>query len=159
MKSFVCIMLLTLAGAAVAEESATARPTLQKFAWLAGQWRLEHGNRVVDEHWMPPVGGLMLGMARAVEGGKVVEYEFTLLRQEPNGDILYIANPSKQREASFRLTSLTNGEAVFENPAHDFPQKVIYARRTDGSLLAAIEGPGKDGKPHRIEYPFRRIAE
>jgi hypothetical protein len=159
MRSFVCIMLLTLAGGAVAEESATARPTLEEFAWLAGQWRIEHANRLVDEHWMPPAGGLMIGMARAVESGKVVEYEFTLLREEPNGDIVYVASPSKQRETIFRLTSLVNGEAVFENPAHDFPKKIIYVRRPDGSLLAAIEGPGKDGKPRRIEYPFTRIAE
>jgi hypothetical protein len=158
MKSFVCIMLLTLAGAVAAEESATAKPTLEDFAWLAGQWRIENGKRVVDEHWMSPAGGLMMGMARAIEGGKV-EYEFTLLRQEPNGDIVYVASPSKQREAIFRLTSLTNGEAVFENPAHDFPKKIIYARRPDGSLLAAIEGPGDDGKPRRFEYPFMRVAE
>jgi Domain of unknown function (DUF6265) len=155
--AFAFLSLLTLAVNA-AEPSAT-KPTLDAFAWLAGHWRLEVGEREVDEQWMSPAGGLMMGMARAVEGGKVAEYEFTLLRQEPNGDIFYVANPSKQREAKFRLTSLMNGEAVFENPDHDFPQKIIYAQRADGSLLAVIEGPGKDGKTRRVEYPFRRIAK
>ena len=138
-------------------QAPSAKPTLQDFAWLAGHWRIEDGDRLVDEQWMAPAGGLMIGMARNVQAGKVREYEFTLLRQEPNGDILYIASPSKQAETAFKLTSLRDGEAVFENPQHDFPKKIVYARQADGSLLAAIEGPGRDGKPRRVEYPFKRV--
>jgi len=146
-----------LAASAHAQAPA-ARPTLHDFAWLAGHWRIEQADRLVDELWMAPVAGLMLGMARNVQGGQVREYEFTLLRQEPNGDIFYVASPSRQTETSFKLTSLRNGEAVFENPEHDFPKRVIYARQADGSLLAAIEGPGRDGKPRRVEYPFSRVT-
>lgn len=139
-------------------QAPVAKPTLQDFAWLAGHWRIEQGDRLIDEHWMAPAGGLMMGMARNIQSGKVREYEFTLLRQEPNGDILYIASPSKQAEAAFKLTSLRGGEAVFENPEHDFPKKIVYARQADGSLLAWIEGPGRDGKPRRTEYPFKRVT-
>ena len=148
------VVLLSLGAHA---QAPAAKPTLQDFAWLAGHWRIEQGDRVIDEHWMAPAAELMMGMARNVQGGKVREYEFTLLRQEPNGDILYVASPSKQTETAFKLTSLRDGEAVFENPEHDFPKKVIYARQPDGSLLAAIEGPGRDGKTRRVEYPFKRV--
>jgi hypothetical protein len=149
------IVLLTAAAHA---QAPAAKPTLQDLAWLAGHWRIEQADRVVDEHWMAPAGDLMMGMARNVQAGKVREYEFTLLRQEPNGDIVYVASPSKQSEATFKLTSLRNGEAVFENPQHDFPKKVVYARQPDGSLLAWIEGPGRDGKPRRVEYPYKRVT-
>jgi Domain of unknown function (DUF6265) len=147
----------TLALTIVHAQPPGEKTTLQDLAWLAGHWRIEQSDRQVDEQWMAPAGGLMMGMARTVQDGKVREYEFTLLRQEANGDIFYVANPSKQSEASFKLTSLTRGEAVFENPKHDFPTKIVYARQPDGSLLAAIEGPGRDGKPRRVEYPFKRI--
>ncbi|HET9444630.1 MAG TPA: DUF6265 family protein [Steroidobacteraceae bacterium] len=139
-------------------QAPVGKPTLQDFAWLAGHWRIEQADRLVDEQWMAPAGGLMIGMARNVQAGKVREYEFTLLRQEPNGDIVYVASPSKQTETTFTLTSLRDGEAVFENPAHDFPKKVIYTRKADGSLLAAIEGPGRAGKTRRVEYPFKRVS-
>jgi hypothetical protein len=46
---------------------------------------------------------------------------------------------------------------VFENPQHDFPTKIVYGLQADGSLLAAIEGPGRDGKPRRVEYPYKRV--
>ena len=55
-------------------------------------------------HAQAPAAELMMGMGRNVQGGKVREYEFTLLRQEPNGDILYVASPSKQTETAFKLT-------------------------------------------------------
>ena len=69
-----------------------------------------------------------------------------------------MASPSKQAQTEFKLTSLKGGEAIFENPEHDFPKKIVYARQPDGSLLAAIEGPGRDGKPRRVEYPFKRVT-
>jgi uncharacterized protein DUF6265 len=148
------VVLLSLGAQA---QAPAAKPTLQDFAWLAGHWRIEQDDRVIDEQWLAPAAGLMMGMARTVQAGKVREYEFTLLRQEANGDILYVASPSKQSEAAFKLTSLRNGEAVFENPQHDFPKKIVYARQPDGSLLAAIEGPGRDGKLRRVEYPYKRV--
>jgi hypothetical protein len=150
-------LLVVIASAVRADEVGAAKPTLEAFSWLAGHWRIDQADKRVDEQWMAPAGGLMMGMARNVRGGKVLEYEFTLLRQEPNGDIVYVANPSKQSETVFRLTSLANGIAVFENPEHDFPKKVIYARQVDGNLLAAIEGPGRDGRLRRVEYPFTRV--
>ena len=152
------LSLIAISVLAHGAEPAQPRPTLDALAWLAGQWRIEDGDRLVDEQWMAPAGGLMVGMARSVRAGKDVEFEFTLLRQEINGDILYIANPSKQTETAFKLTSLVGGVATFENPLHDFPKKITYARRSDGSLLAAIEGPGRDGKLRRVEYPFKRVG-
>ena len=67
--------------ASVHAQTPVAKPTLQDFAWLAGHWRIEQAGGQVDEHWMAPAGGLMMGMARNIQDGKVREYEFTLLRQ------------------------------------------------------------------------------
>ena len=158
MNSFSLLLGILLLSAAAHAQAPAVTPTLQDFAWLAGHWHIDAADRQVDEQWMAPAGGLMMGMARNIQGGKVREYEFTLLRQEANGDIFYVASPSKQTETSFKLTSLRDGAAVFENPQHDFPKKIVYARQPDGSLLAAIEGPGRDGKPRRVEYPFARVT-
>ncbi len=128
---------------------------LNQLSWLAGHWRLVNGDRVVEEHWLAPDGGLMLGVSRTVRSGKATAHEFLLLRQEGEGLVL-VAHPSGQKETTFKLTSLTGTIAVFENPAHDFPKKIIYERKADGSLLAAIEGPGPGGKVRRIEFPYLR---
>ena len=166
------LLAVILLAATAHAQAPAARPTLQDFAWLAGHWRIDQGDRQVDEQWMAPAGGLMMGMARNIQGDKMMKGISTPLPgkpvnsvfvravnyTDPNGDIFYIASPSKQTETAFKLTSLRDGEAVFENPQHDFPKKIVYARQADGSLLAAIEGPGRDGKPRRVEYPFKRVT-
>ena len=97
----------------------------------------------------------MLGMSRTIADGRTVEYEFILLRTDEAGDIFYVAKPSGQSEASFKLVRATATEAVFENPKHDFPHRITYTLKPDGSLLAAIEGE-KDGKKRRVEFPYQR---
>jgi hypothetical protein len=97
----------------------------------------------------------MLGMSRTVANEKTVEYEFIVLRQDANGDIFYVAKPSGQPEASFKLTRGSATEAVFENPEHDFPQRISYKLNPDGTLLAAIDGT-KAGKIRRVEFPYKR---
>jgi hypothetical protein len=101
-----------------------------------------------------PRGGSMLGMSRTVIGGKTVEYEF--LRIALVGSTLaYVAKPSGQPEATFPVKSIDDGAVVFENLAHDFPQRVIYRRNTDGSVTARIEGTVK-GETRGRDFPYTR---
>jgi hypothetical protein len=46
---------------------------------------------------------------------------------------------------------------VFENPAHDFPQRIIYRRLSPDSLVARIEGPGPNNTTRGIDFPMRRV--
>ena len=134
-----------------------AAVAINQLAWLAGHWRMEKGGRVVDEQWMAPAAGVMLGMARTLVRGKVTEHEFIQIREGPGGALYYIAQPSGQKEAAFQIVSLDPSGAVFENPQHDFPQRIIYSLQPDGSLLAAIEGPGEEGKVRRVEFSYKRV--
>ena len=135
----------------------TAAVAINQLGWLAGHWRMERAGRVVDEQWMAPAAGVMLGMSRTIARGKVVEHEFIQIREGPGAALYFIAMPSGQKEAAFQIVSLSATEAVFENPQHDFPQKISYRLQADGSLLAAIEGPGKDGQTRRVEFPYKRV--
>jgi hypothetical protein len=131
---------------------------LVKLTWLAGSWRMEKAGRVVEEVWMAPSGGVMLGMSRTVVKGRVTEYEFMQIREGPGGELFFVAAPSGQKEAAFQLLSLADNGVIFENPQHDFPQRILYTREADGSVLAAIEGPiGMDDKRKRIEFPYKKV--
>lgn len=130
-------------------------PQLEKLMWLTGSWRMEKAGRLVEEQWMAPAGGVMLGMSRTVVKGRVVEYEFMQIREGPGGTLFFIAQPSGQKEAAFQLLGLEENGVIFENREHDFPQRILYTRQPDGSVLAAIEGPlGMDDKRKRIEFPY-----
>ena len=130
---------------------------IAELAWLSGCWQSDGSHRQVTEHWMKPEGGTMLGMNRTISGGKTAAYEFMRIEQEENGDIYYVAQPSGQKEARFKLTKAADDEAIFENPEHDFPQRVIYRKREDGSLLGRIEGE-RDEEETVIDFPMQRVS-
>jgi hypothetical protein len=158
MRTSAILLALLLPVSVLAQDPKAVPPSLARLAWLAGSWRMEKAGRVVDEQWMAPAGGVMLGMARTVAKGKVVEYEFTQIREGPGGELFYVAQPAKQKETAFKLLSQTDTGVVFENKEHDFPQTIAYSLRADGTLLAYVEGPKADGATRRIEYAYARIA-
>jgi Domain of unknown function (DUF6265) len=133
------------------------RGAVEGAGWLAGCWQGVSGGREVNEQWMKPAGGEMLGMSRTVSKGKVTDYEFMRIRREDDGELYFIARPARQPEASFKLVKSGPRELMFENPQHDFPQRIIYRLEGDGSLTARIEGTSQ-GKERGFDYPLKRVA-
>ena len=132
------------------------KPAIENLFWLSGCWDNGDTLRRYEEQWMKPAGNSMLGMSRTVAKGKTVEYEFLQIRQQPNGAIYYVALPSGQPQDSFRLVKTGSQELVFENPEHDFPQRIIYRLKGD-SLVARIEGKSK-GKERGVDFPMKRAG-
>jgi hypothetical protein len=133
-----------------------AGPRAADLAFLAGCWRAEVAGRVVEEQWMAPAGGVLVGMGRTVAGEKVEQHEFLLVREQPDG-VFYIASPSGQATASFKLVTLNQDEAVFENPAHDFPTRIRYRRVGPDALHARIEGI-RNSQLRGIDFPYTRVV-
>ena len=130
------VWLFSLPVTATASESTE----LKRLAWLAGCWAVEGSEAGSVEHWLPPAGGTMLGMARTVKGGQTVGFEFLQIRTNPDGKFIYIAKPSGQAEATFEASSVEEDSVVFENPEHDFPQRIRYRLASEGRLTARVEG-------------------
>lgn len=126
---------------------------LARLGWLAGCWSSESGEAGSGEHWMPLAGGTLLGVGRTVKQGRTVDHEFLQIR-EVDGRIVYIASPARQKTAQFSAVRVGDGEVVFENLEHDFPQRIIY--RLDGQRLhARIEGM-RNGQLRGVDFPMRR---
>ena len=139
----------------VAAETASAQidKGIGRASWLRGCWEATTATGSVEENWMEPKGGSMIGVSRTIRDGKMTSYETIVLREE--GDRLaYDAHPSGQSATTFLSARITASELVFENPSHDFPQQVGY-RRDGDSLLAWISGT-RNGESRRIEFPYRR---
>jgi hypothetical protein len=148
---------IMLAATFVGTTGAQSPPeSIDRLAWLSGCWAQTSADGLTEEHWMKPSGGTMLGMSRTIRGGRTTEFEFLQIK-EISGKLAYVAKPSGQAEATFPLKSMTEAEIVFENPAHDFPQRVVYRKGADGSVTARIEGT-MNGKARGVDFPFRRCA-
>jgi hypothetical protein len=108
-------------------------------SWLTGCWIQKTGDRTIEEVWLAPRGGAMFGAGRTLKGDAVRNYEFTRI-ETLSGVVTFTAIPSGQAEASFAAIKQGPTEIVFENKAHDFPQRVIYRTTGKDRLEAAIEG-------------------
>lgn len=131
-------------------------PSVERLGWLAGCWAGAEPARLVEEQWMSPRAGTMVGMSRTTRGDRVRSVELVVLRA--TGDsVVYQAYPLGQAPTTFTATVMTDTSVTFENPTHDFPQRVAYRRLGTDSLLAWIEG-SREGRSRRIDFPMRRVA-
>ena len=129
--------------------------SLADISWISGDWQTAPGGRArVEEHWTSVAGATMMGMSRTVAGEKTVEFEYLRIEQRADG-IYYVAHPKARCPGTdFKLTKASATEAVFENPQHDFPKRVIYRKTADDSLTASIDG-GEGTKA--MSFAFRRM--
>ena len=113
--------------------------------WMAGRWCGTRSEPQIEEVWLIPAGGLMLGLARTVSAsGRPTQFEFLRIELR-DGVPTYLAQPQGAPPVAFKLTQAGATSARFENPAHDFPQRIEY-RRTGSSLRAEIAGPRGGGE-------------
>lgn len=124
--------------------------------WLAGCWEMRQGQAVTIEMWMPIEGNLVLGGSRTLVNGRAREFDQYRLTVEGN-QLVYTSKPSGQTETVFRSTSVSESGFTLENPQHDFPTKILYRRHGADSLIARIEGPGKNGTKG-IDFPMKRVS-
>ncbi len=135
-----------------------AKASVDGLGWMAGCWELtaRNGAMIVSEQWMKPGGGTLIGMSRTVSGGKTVAWEFVRIVTDADG-ISYVAKPHQNKEETvFKIAKWSPTELVFENIAHDFPQRIIYRNSGSDGLFARIEGT-KNGKLSGMDIPMKRV--
>ena len=122
-------------------------------AWMSGRWETVSPRATwTEEVWSAPRAGVMLGYSRSGTGGAMREFEFLRIAAGADGVPAYLAQPGGQPAVPFRLVAHGAANATFENPQHDFPQRIVY-RRTGDRMVATISA--LDGS-HAMSWTFRR---
>ncbi|HKY32919.1 MAG TPA: DUF6265 family protein [Candidatus Polarisedimenticolia bacterium] len=132
------VMGMGLSAALAAGQPEAGRPAIDQLAWMAGSWGGESEGTTMEEHWTAPAGGLMLGMHRDVSRQGKAFFEFLRVEARPDG-VYYVASPMGKGATAFKLTESSGQRAVFENPQHDFPKRILYWIER-GALRARVEG-------------------
>jgi hypothetical protein len=120
--------------------------------WMSGYWLSCENGAQIAENWFGAGTGTLLGTN--LTQGEQTSFEFLRVTANGQGGFSYFSMPNGAPVTEFKMMSNENRRAVFENPTHDFPQRVIYWR--DGSRLRArIEGE-VNGRIESQEWSFRR---
>jgi hypothetical protein len=131
----------------------TQTEDVKQLSWLSGTWVGTEGRVEMEEHWTLPKGNSLLGLHRDVAGDRTVSFEFLRIEKATEG-IVYIAQPQGRPPTSFRLIQSSRNRVVFENKAHDFPQRIIYWIEAD-TLHARVEGD-QNGRLRSMEWSWKR---
>lgn len=149
---------LAAVSAALCAVTASAAPPVKvdagSLGWMSGAWISESKGEWVEEHWTSPRGGVLLGSNRSGKGAKATGFEFMRIAKDADGALTYWASPSGNAPVGFKLFSSTPNQVAFENPANDYPTRIVY-RRAGETLHATISGP--EGK-NPMRWTFRRPA-
>lgn len=127
---------------------------LGRFGFMVGCWesKPDANGQVNKEVWSTPQGGLMFSWATATKGGQLATFEQT--RIDLRGQrATYTASPDGQRPVIF--TEAPGGPAnsvTFENPQHDYPQRISY--RVEKSGLGATISRIDGSRP--VQYAWSR---
>ena len=149
-----------------AEDIAMPAPTkaaIDDMAWLAGAWvGTRSSGSSIEERWSPPLGGAMLAVSRTVNtNSRMVAFEFLRI-VERDGGLVYAAQPGGAKATEYVLTEVSaeNGSrrAVFDNPRHDYPKRIVYELSAKGDLSATI-GYMKGGTPRRFDFKSEGVSK
>ena len=123
---------------------------------MSGYWLSCDDGREVSETWSDPRGGLMLGTALTLEGGKLTGFESSRISpaSSAGGNVAYFAGVNGAPPVAFPAKEASGTRVVFENAGHDFPQRVIYERVGD-VLNARIEGHMGD-RDQSMSWSYRK---
>ncbi len=67
--------------------------SIASLAWMAGSWSSTADGVEMEEQWMAPRGGAMVGMHRDVVKGRMVSFEFFRIEKQ-NGQLVYLSSPA-----------------------------------------------------------------
>lgn len=136
---------------------ATASNGVESLKWLEGWWQQVTPGGVIFERWYATENGTLQGSGGFIKGKDTMISE-TILVEERNGKLHYIPTVKGQNNdepVPFALTSAVGDSFVFENPAHDFPSKITYRKKSNMELVASISGI-VNGKPRSESFELNK---
>ena len=128
-------------------------PRVASLDWMTGTWTHEAKGERVTESWIGPANGMMVAanLTAGADGKRF--HEFLRIADTDEG-FSYYASPGGRAPEEFKLKELGERRVVFENPAKEFPRRILYWR--DGeALMARVEGTIK-GEARAEEWRFTR---
>ncbi len=141
------VSLLLLLAALVSCNKDRSYDKIEKAKWLLGRWENDSRAGKMVEEWATFNDSTLIGFGLFIVGQDTVFSEDMQLVQR--GDSLSFSakayGQNDDKPVKFDMTSSAENEMTFENPAHDFPKKIIYKHVKD-SLIAEVSGVEK-GQP------------
>ena len=151
-----CVALA--AGVAAAQPASPPAARVDQVAWLAGYWEGEGMGGTIEDIWMPPRDGVILGAFRLVQPGGKGFYELFAI-EEFEGSLRFVVKHFhrnwvgwEEKDAALRmpLQSISEAEASFGG--------VVFKRDGADGLVVDLTMRSRDGSTRTQALRFRKRA-
>lgn len=110
--------------------------------WIIGSWEQQTDKGIMTETWERKNDSLFVGSCYFINESDTLHTETILLEQRADS-ITYSAKvkgQNNEKAIPFTLTTAITNALVFENPTHDYPQKIVYQKNKTNGLLVTVSG-------------------
>lgn len=131
---------------------------LQKAKWLLGEWEKSDSLGILKETWISKDDSTFVGQSYYFQNKKDTFHDEQIELVQDGEHLIYkttVKGENNDAPIPFQMTKDEDSLLVFENPKHDYPQKIQYKLLKDGSLIATVSGK-QNGKNSSQNYPMTR---
>ncbi len=132
---------------------------LQKAKWLLGDWEKTDSLGTLKEIWVIKDDSTFVGQSYYIQNKKDTLHNEQIELIQDGEHLIYSATVKGENNDTaipFQMTKDEDSLLVFENPKHDYPQKIKYKLFKNNSLVATVSGKQK-GKISSENYPMTKI--
>lgn len=138
----ITLLALILTFVSCQKKESAEKDKIKAADWLIGNWENTSPDGILTENWQNVNDSTFNAESYFIKGKDTLHFESIVLAQK--GETLrYIATVKGQNDGkpvTFNSTSETENKLIFENPQHDYPQKITYTKGANNTLTAEISG-------------------
>jgi hypothetical protein len=131
---------------------------IEKLNWLIGQWENTTPEGYLTETWTKTNDSTFSGQTYFIINKKDTVHNESVVLTQLNDELIYrhtVKGQNNDEPVEFKLTSEAENNFAFDNPKHDYPQKVVYKKVNEKSLVVIISGK-QQGKVSTESYPMQK---
>ena len=132
----------------------TDNKIFKKLYILEGTWKMTTRRGAICEEWKKTDDNHLQGKGYMIRGTDTIINERVALTNTQEG-ILYtsaVEDQNNNQPVAFKMTRAENDVFIFENPAHDFPKRIVYRLVTGDSIHAFVDDGTETGKRQNFYY-------
>lgn len=155
MKKVMLILVMALTFASCGKSKVVSKIVVAD--WLLGNWENKSDDGDLLENWKKVNDSLYEGESYFIKGKDTLHFEKIQMKQKGEA-LFYIATIKGQnndKPVTFIHNDTIEKQLVFENPKHDFPQKIAYSKITKDSIVIQISGI-QQGKPSSERFSMKK---
>jgi hypothetical protein len=159
MRKTFTILVLLLVVAACKNSDSNKNDKIKASQWLLGKWQSKSPDGYLQETWKKVNDSTFQATSYYIKEEEDTLHFETITLQQKGEELTYSAAVKGQNDdkpVAFKLTTATEKQLVFENPKHDYPQKISYTQTTPNNLVAKISGI-QQAKPTSEQFSMIKI--